>query len=109
MAGEDEAVFCYQSVVRGHHVYKAIWTPKLGEILKVFPEPSNDHDRRALTQFPLPPASAPAYSFVVFVFLRAVIRLWYTEQLPSLSSELLHTFCSVISPLLHTACIQRLL
>ena len=33
------------SVVKGHHVYKAVWTPFLGEELSVQPE---DHDEHAI-------------------------------------------------------------
>ena len=47
MAGV-EAAYCFESVVRGHHIYKTIWTPSLGEILMVFPEPLNDHGRHAV-------------------------------------------------------------
>ena len=36
------------SVVRGHHVYKEIWTPELGEVLTVCKEPDNIHDRHAV-------------------------------------------------------------
>ena len=39
MASQVEAAYCFESVVRGHHMYKTIWTPNLGEILMVFPEP----------------------------------------------------------------------
>ena len=48
MASQVEAAYCFKSVVRGHHIYKTIWTPSLGEILMVFPEPLNDHDRLAV-------------------------------------------------------------
>ena len=48
MASQVEAAYCFESVVRGHHIYKTIWTPSLGEILMVFPEPLNDHDRHAV-------------------------------------------------------------
>ena len=34
-------------VLRGHNVYKATWTPTVGEILAVRQEPHNDHDRQA--------------------------------------------------------------
>ena len=27
--------FCFDSIVRGHHVYKTVWTPFLGEIVEV--------------------------------------------------------------------------
>ena len=37
-----------QSVVRGHHVYKVVWTPVIGEELSVKSEENNDHDRRAI-------------------------------------------------------------
>ena len=36
-------------VVRGHHVYKSIWTPVLGEELSVEPENGNEHDRYAMS------------------------------------------------------------
>ena len=36
--------------IRGtcHHVYNAIWTPVIGECLKLCREPGNVHDRRAV-------------------------------------------------------------
>ena len=37
-----------ESVVRGHHVYKAIWTPVIGEELEVRTEDDNDHDQHAV-------------------------------------------------------------
>ena len=37
-----------EGVIRGHHVYKRIWTPRLGEQLTLAPESDNDHDRRAV-------------------------------------------------------------
>ena len=36
------------SVVKGHHVYKAVWTPFWGEELSVQPEDHNDHDEHAI-------------------------------------------------------------
>ena len=51
MAGErsyfsKESVNC---VVRGHHVYKHIWTPGIGEELSVEKEPGNLHDSFAVS------------------------------------------------------------
>ena len=37
-----------ESVVRGHHVYKEAWRPVIGQLLPVFSEPNNRHDRRAV-------------------------------------------------------------
>ena len=37
-------VFEFQSYVTGHHVYKDIWTPTLGEKLSMAMEPENHHD-----------------------------------------------------------------
>ena len=37
-----------ESVVRGHHVYKEIWTPELGEVQTVCKELDNIHDRHAI-------------------------------------------------------------
>ena len=36
------------SVVKGHHVYKAVWKPFWGEELSVQPEDHNDHDEHAI-------------------------------------------------------------
>ena len=35
MASQAEETFSFVSVVRGHHVYKSVWTPLLGERLSV--------------------------------------------------------------------------
>ena len=50
MASQGEAVCVLEGVVRGHHVYKATWTPTVGEIsiLAVRQQPGNDHDRHAV-------------------------------------------------------------
>ena len=40
--------FTYNSCVRGHHVYKAIWTPKLNEELLCRREPGNKEDLHAV-------------------------------------------------------------
>ena len=39
-----------KSVVRGHHVYKSVWTPVSGEELAVAPEANNSHDRSRLIE-----------------------------------------------------------
>ena len=41
----DQAIFIYEDVIRGHHVYKDVWTPALLEVAK---QPGNVHDRRAV-------------------------------------------------------------
>ena len=38
-----------ESVIRGHHIYKSIWNPIIGEDLEVCREPDNVHDRRAVS------------------------------------------------------------
>ena len=48
MASQGEAVCVLKNVVRGHHIYKATWTPTVGEILAVRQELGNDHDRHAV-------------------------------------------------------------
>ena len=45
---EREAVAVKESVVRGHHVYKEVWRPIIGQELPVLSEPSNIHDQRAV-------------------------------------------------------------
>ena len=37
------------SVVRGHHIYKAVWMPTLGEELLLEPEDDNEHDKYAVS------------------------------------------------------------
>ena len=39
---EGEAV--QQSAVHGHHIYKKVWRPDIGQELPVLPEPNNRHD-----------------------------------------------------------------
>ena len=46
-AGSD-AIFLYESVIRGHHIYKRVWTPIIGEILSVAIDSANRHDRFAV-------------------------------------------------------------
>ena len=48
MASEEDVILIHESLIRGHHVYKDIWTPTIGEILEVQREPENEHDRRAV-------------------------------------------------------------
>ena len=46
MASGD--MVCVESIIRGHHIYKSIWNPIIGEELEVYREPDNVHDRRAV-------------------------------------------------------------
>ena len=46
---KDSSVMCYESVIRGHHVYKRTWNPRIGEMLTVHPEHGNTHDRHAVS------------------------------------------------------------
>ena len=48
MASQGEAVCVLEGVVCSHHVYKATWTPTVGEILAVRQESGNGHDRHAV-------------------------------------------------------------
>lgn len=36
--------FDYDSVIRGHHIYKSIWTPVVGETLSLTLDSGNEHD-----------------------------------------------------------------
>ncbi len=42
------SVFTLSSVIRGHHVYKVIWAPFVGEGLLLKTEDTNEHDRHAV-------------------------------------------------------------
>ena len=46
--GSSDNRFVKSSVIRGHHVYKAIWTPALPEKLFVKAEDGNVHDELAM-------------------------------------------------------------
>ena len=46
--GEAIYLSVWNSSIRGHHIYKAVWTPIVGEILVVDQEPSNPHDPHAV-------------------------------------------------------------
>ena len=37
-----------QSIMRGHHIYKVLWTPVIGEELTVTPEENNNHNRHTI-------------------------------------------------------------
>ena len=41
--------YAIESVIRGHHVYKSIWHPILGEQLTHEREDGNNHDRHAVS------------------------------------------------------------
>ena len=43
----DRAIYCKESVVRGHHIFKRIWTPVIGEVVTVAREAGNTEDRFA--------------------------------------------------------------
>ena len=45
--GLDEESFQLESAVRGHHVFKSVWTPVVGELLQVQAEAGNSHARGA--------------------------------------------------------------
>ena len=40
-----------ESIVRGHHIYKEVWSPVVGEPLPVLQESIIVHDRRAVAVF----------------------------------------------------------
>ena len=35
--------------MKGHHVYKSIWTPVIGQELQVKPEDNNEHDKHTIS------------------------------------------------------------
>ena len=45
---EDVTSLEVQSYVRGYHVYKDIWNPRIGEVLPLEREPNNSEDRFAV-------------------------------------------------------------
>ena len=47
-ASTSYIVYEFDSVVRGHHVYKTVWTPVIDETLQVAWEDTNEHDEYAV-------------------------------------------------------------
>ena len=41
-------VYCLESVICGHHIYKRMWTPVVGEKLPISLEEDNENDPRAV-------------------------------------------------------------
>ena len=42
VGAEDDESFTFESAVRGHHVFKRIWTPVNGQLLQVRAEIGNE-------------------------------------------------------------------
>ena len=40
----EEALYLHESVICGHHVYKAVWNPVLGEVHCLALEEGNEND-----------------------------------------------------------------
>ena len=40
---EGDFSFQLESVIRGHHVYKSVWIPFIGETLSQMPDDGNEH------------------------------------------------------------------
>ena len=47
-AESGDAIFVLSSVIRGHHIYKTVWSPSTGEILEAAREPDNPHDHHVV-------------------------------------------------------------
>ena len=41
-------MYLHESVVRGHHIYKRVWSPIIGEVLELLREEESEHDRFAV-------------------------------------------------------------
>ena len=48
MAGDSIGVYEFDSMVWGHHIYKTLWTPVIGEMLLVHGV-ANKHDEYSYT------------------------------------------------------------
>ena len=70
MVTQTEETFSIVSVVRGHHVYKSLQTPLLGEHLSVHPKTGNNHDKYAV--------SVVEHGGIVVNFPRELLRtVWH--------------------------------
>ena len=41
--------YCWESMIHGHHIYKAIWMPEIGEILQCEQERGNPENSYAVS------------------------------------------------------------
>ena len=57
------------SVVRGHHVYKSTWTPKIAEVLAVRVEDKNVHDCFAVAVMSTVKESSYGWIMIKFTLL----------------------------------------
>ena len=57
----EDSFLLKESVIRGHHVFKDVWTPRVGEILRIGNEAGNTHDRRAVAVLNVPINIMPHY------------------------------------------------
>ena len=48
MAGTSMGAYEFHSVVRGHHVYKTVWTPIIDKMLQVAWENTSEHNEYAI-------------------------------------------------------------
>ena len=45
---DEEAVYLHESAVRGHHIYKRVWSLTTGEELELTRKEGNEHDCSAV-------------------------------------------------------------
>ena len=51
ISGTGLEVLEVHTYIRGCHVYRKVWTPTIGEVLLVKPEPTNEKDPNAVAVF----------------------------------------------------------
>ena len=44
---DEDGVYLHESVVRGHHIYKRVWSPIIGEVPERLHQEESEHDRFA--------------------------------------------------------------
>ena len=75
MASKNNSNYYHKvSVIKGHHVYKAIWTPTIGEKLPVQFEDDNAHER---TVFPRKGTAVTKHFSSIVPWLQFEGRLLY--------------------------------
>ena len=74
-----------ESIVKGYHEYKGVWTPVTGEEMTVIPE-DDDHDRQVITfsfntttnNYFLPThiIISSGVAIMISTYVQHVVRLW---------------------------------
>ena len=89
------------SVIRGHHIYKSVWTQIIGEMLVLVPEDNKEHNKHAVAVMKdgcIVGHITRSICQVSWSFLNIVATLLHLPLLSSWNSCCMTSFSSVVVP-----------